>query len=337
MGDRRKSFESWVRRMLLIATKAAFVVVLLLSLALGFGLTPGDQTRLSTFVDSVGQWQANTEFRQVASQYVTRGSDAMRSRPMGIRSADWIMWIRSLPVMPKEFAVNDTSRAHYENFSKGPLSAYLHLCTEVELLNADGKDGYLGEFEGKFGRSAQPSNDEVRNWLKGLQWDYPVIYDDGAVQSLQAAIADIEPYKPLTKRVRHIDGLLKPHISAIANELSLPTGEVEKMSPSQQYAVLDRLDPYLRQNDRELWRTKQVSDVCGGIWGQVFSPPYLELLGPYLKLAVACRWLSLGLLLLLLLVNLRRMRALSRQSDETSTDNSSPIVGGGPTLTAEPA
>ena len=316
--------------------KALLILVMLLVLVIGFGLSPGDQTKLSTFVDSVEQWQSNTEFRQVAAQYVTRGSDAMRSRPMGIRSADWIMWIRSLPVMPKEFAVNDTSRAHYENFSKGPLSAYLHLCTEVELLNPDGKGGYLGEFEGRFGKSAQPSNDEVREWLKGLKWDYPVIFDDGAVQSLQSAIADVEPYKPFVKKARHIDGLLQPHIAAIAGELSLPTKDVEQMTPIQQYAVIDRLDSYLRQNDRELWRTKQVSDVCGGIWGQVFSPPYLTLLAPYLKIATACRWLAIGLLVAITLVYMRRFRRLSRESLGIST--AQPVPGlGNSSLGAEPA
>ena len=300
------------RRFYLAVLKGAVAVIFIVALLLGFGLFPTDQTRLSTFVDSVHQWQRNTEFRQVAMQYVTRGSDAMRSEPMGIRSAEWIMWIRSLPVMPKEFAVNDTSRAHYENFSKGPLSAYLHLCTEVELLNKDGGGGYLGEFEGRFGKSAQPTNDEVRDWLKGLKWDYPVIHDDGAVQSLQAAIADIEPYKPLKIRVRHIDGLLKPHISAIAAELKLPSGDVGQMSPEHQYAVFDRLDPYLRQNDRELWRTKQVSDVCGGIWGQVFSPPYLELLGPYLKIAAVARWVTIAMLAMFLWMKIRQVRRLTR-------------------------
>lgn len=315
--------------------KVLFVLVTVIALVLGFGLSAGDQTKLSTFVNSVEQWQSNTEFRQVAQQYVTRGSDAMRSTPMGIRSADWIMWIRSLPGMPKEFAVNDTSRAHYENFSKGPLSAYLHLCTEVELLNQDGKDGYLGEFEGRFGQSAEPSKDEVRAWLLGLKWDYPVVADEGAVQSLKAAITDVQPYKPLTIRVRHIDGLLKPHIAAIAGELRLPVTDVEQMTPLQQYAVIDRLDSYLRQNDYELWRTKQVSDVCGGIWGQVFSPPYLTLLAPYLKLTVWCRWLSIVLLAAIAISYLQQFRRLSREPSETSQLPSTSLPA--QTLGTEPA
>ncbi|QOV89970.1 hypothetical protein [Humisphaera borealis] len=322
--------RSFVRRLLVGTGRLLLLVILLLVLAIGFGLSPGDQTKLSTFVDSVEQWQNNTEFRQVAAQYVTRGSDAMRSRPMGIRSADWIMWIRSLPVMPKEFAVNDTSKAHYENFSKGPLSAYLHLCTEVDLLNADGKGGYLGEFEGRFGRSSSPpSREDVRDWLKGLKWDYPVVYDEGAVQSLQSAIADVEPYRPLTKRARHIDDLLKPHIAVIAAGLKLPSTDVEHMTPLQQYAVLDRLDSHLRQTDPELWRTKQVSDVCGGIWGQVFSPPYLTLLTPYLQVATTCRWVAVGLLGLLLLLTARRLRQLS-QGPVTLVSSDRPV-------SAEPA
>jgi len=309
--------ESFVRRLLRATFKATFVSVLVLSLLIGFGISRGDQTRLATFVDSVEQWQANTEFRQVASQYVTRGSDAMRTRPMGFRSASWILWIRSLPFMPAEFAVNDTSRAHYENFSKGPLSAYLHLCTEVELLNPDGTGGYLGEFESRFGKSAQPTDAEVRQWLESLKWDYKVVSDAGAVQSLQLAITDVEPYKPFAHRVRHIDGLLKPHIRDIAAGLKLPQ-EVDDMSPMQQYAVIDRLDSYLRQHDRELWRTKQVSDVCGGIWGQVFSPPYLMLLGPYLQVVEICRWIAVALLAVLVWAGFRRARQVVRDMEGAS-------------------
>jgi hypothetical protein len=61
-------------------------------------------------------------------------------------------------------------------------------------------------------------------------------------------------------------------VATIAAELGLPA-DAEAMTPEQQYAVFDRLDAHVRQHDPELWRTKQVSDCVGGIWGQVFSKP----------------------------------------------------------------
>src|SRR3954469_23070969 len=75
---------------------------------------------------------------------------------------------------------------------------------------------------------------------------------------------------------------LKPHITTLARELNVPE-DPEAMTREQQYAVFDRLDGYVRRNDPELWRTKQLSDFLGGVWGQVFSPPYTILLSPFLK------------------------------------------------------
>jgi hypothetical protein len=312
--------ETFLRRLGRRVAWTTFFTVLVASLVIGFGASGSDQTKLRAFVDSVGQWQTHTDFRQVTMQYVTRGSDALRSRPMGVQSSTWIMWIRSLPMMPKEFAVNDTSRLHYEQFSKGPLSAYLHLCTEVELLTADGTGGYLGEFEGKLGRSAELAAADAEAWLRGLKWDYPVVADAGAVQSLRSVVADAEPYKPFKVRARHIDAALRPHVASIAADLGLPA-DPEAMSPQQQYAVFDRLDAFVRRHDPELWRTKQVSDCVGGIWGQVFSPPYLVLLAPYFKVAEACRWVALGGLAALAAVQLRRARRAHEELRQVTAVN----------------
>jgi hypothetical protein len=198
--------DTFLRRLARRSAWAVGSAVFAVALVVGFGAGTSDQTRLRAFVDSVGQWQTHTDFRQVTTQYVTRGSDALRSTPMGVRSSTWIMWIRSLPGLPKAFAVNDTSRLHYQQFGKGPLCAYLHLCTEVDLLNADGTGGYLGEFEATFGRSADVAAAEAKAWLQGLKWDYEVSADAGAVQSLRAVIADAEPFKPFRVRDRHVDG-----------------------------------------------------------------------------------------------------------------------------------
>lgn len=311
----RGRHEPVLRRLGRQVAWAAFLLILGVSLVVGFGASGSDQTKLRTFVDSVGRWQTHTDFRQVTAQYVTRGSDALRSRPMGLPSSSWIMWIRSLPLVPKEFAVNDTSRLHYENFSRGPLSAYMHLCTEVDLRTPDGTGGYLGEFEAKFGRSAGVASAEAEAWLKGLKWDYPVVADAGAVQSLRSVIADAEPFSPFTFRGRHLDDALRPHIATIAAGLGLPA-DVAAMTPEQQYAVFDRLDTHVRQNDPELWRAKQVSDCVGGIWGQVFSPPYLVLLSPYVRLAEACRWVAMVCLVGLAGNHLRQSRQARANTEQ---------------------
>lgn len=303
-----------VRRAAGFAARAVGVGLFLLAVVIGYGTSGDDYTRIAQFTAAVQGWQSNTDFRQVAAQYATRGSDAMRSTPMGPTAARWIVAIRSIPGLPKQFAVNDTSRVHYANFSKGPLSAYLHLCSEVELLGkrADGtvddRNGYLPEFEGLFGRSAGGwTNAELFAYLDKQKWDFPVVKDAGAVESLRSMLADTDVAKGYTVRAMHVDGLLRPHVGRLAAELKLPA-DPEAMTPAQQYAVFDRLDGYVRRHDPELWRTKQVSDFVGGIWGQVFSPPYTILLSPYLVVVDVCRWLVPAALAIVLVVQVRRDR-----------------------------
>jgi hypothetical protein len=323
-----KSEPGPFRRVLSRIFRALGLLLFLVLVALGFGTTGSDYTKLCHFTESVDQWQHNTEFRQVAMQYVTSGSDAMRSRPMGFSAASWIIAIRSLPRMPKEFALNDTSRAHYQNFSKGPLSAYLHLCTEVDLFGKDAKgtpdlnNGHLPEIEGWFGKSAGTNDAELHAYLDKQKWDFPVVKDEGAVESLRSMVQDADVSRRLKVRVMHIDGLLRPHIQKLAAELKLPA-DPEVMTPGQQYAVFDRLDGYVRRNDPELWRTKQVSDFVGGVWGQVFSPPYTILLTPFLRASEAAKWLVLVTLVFAVIVR-RRKATRAAGKGNVPTDQAAP-------------
>ena len=68
------------------------------------------------------------------------------------------------------------------------------------------------------------------------------------------------------------------------------------MTPAQQQSILDHLDSYVRACDGALWRTKQVSDFAGGVWAQVFGPPYLTILAPFLWVHDICRFALLGIL-----------------------------------------
>jgi hypothetical protein len=96
------------------------------------------------------------------------------------------------------------------------------------------------------------------------------------------------------------------------------------MTPEQQRAVLERLDDHVRRHDLELWRTKQVSDFCGGFWAQVFGPPYNTLLVPFLTAHSVSRiLLVLALLGLLLRLYLRhRPRRAAEPSPEPEADDS---------------
>jgi hypothetical protein len=280
---------------------------------LAFGLSGGDYARLRSFTDSVERWQSNPEFRQIAYDYSIGGSAAMRTRPMFIPAARGIMAVRSIPGLPKEYAVNPTSQAHYENFSSGPLSAYLYLSDEQNV------SGITGLFE-TLGRKGNWSEADCRALLDGIKMDFPLVKDEGAVESAEALAADVDPSQTFVIRTT-IGPLLRPHIAALATDLGFPL-EVPRMTPEQQRAVLERLDDHVKRHDLELWRTKQVSDFCGGFWAQVFGPPYNQLLVPFLKVHFACRiLLVLALLGLLFRVYLqyrpRQLREASPESEDS--------------------
>ena len=262
-----------------------------------FGLSGGDYASLRSFTDSVERWQSNPDFRLIAYDYSVRGSAAMRTRPLFIPAAKGIMAVRSVPGLPPEYAVNPTSQAHYQNFSSGPLSAYLYLSDEQNV------SGIAGLFE-KLGRQGEWTEADCRALLEGIKMDFPLVRDEGAVESVEALAEDVNPSQTFLIKTT-IGPLLRPHIATIAADLGF-TGEVRQMTPDEQRAVLERLDHHLRRHDPELWRTKQVSDFCGGFWAQVFGPPYNSLLVPFLTAHSLSRvLLVLGLLGLLLRLYLR--------------------------------
>ena len=112
--------------------------------------------------------------------------------------------------------------------------------------------------------------------------DFPVCTDAGALQSVAALFRDVDAGRPLTVR-EDVGPRLMPHIAALARELNVPEDPVA-MTAAQQQAVLDRLDARVRREDPELWRTKQLSDFCGGVWAQVFAPPYKKVTRPLIVL-----------------------------------------------------
>lgn len=265
-----------------------FLAVLALIGLVALGISGADEAAFRGFDEATARWQANPEFRAVAIDYCVRGSRAMRTRPMGVPSRRVIVALRSIPGLPNDIAVNPTSRLHYENFTRGPLSAYLHLCSEQQV------DQFIGVFEAA-GQKREPGEANLRQVLDAFHMDFPVCKDAGALQSAGTVIRESDAYRRFAIR-GNVGPLLLPHIAALSATLHLPA-DPRDLSPDEQAAVLDRLDGYVRVHDPELWRTKQISDFCGGIWAQVFSPPYVKLL----TAAIAVhRWCQYAFALLLI-------------------------------------
>ena len=297
------------RRIRFILKRSLLVAPLALCAWFGFGLSEGDYASLRTFTESVERWQTNPEFRSIAYDYSIRGSAAMRTRPLLIPAQRGIIAVRSVPGLPPEYAMSSTSRAHYENFSSGPLGAYLFLSDEQNV------SGVAGLFE-ELGKKPSPTAADYRALLDGIHMDFPVVKDAGAVKSVEALAADVGPASFSIKTP--IGPLLRRHIAAIATELGFPTDPMQ-MAPDQQRAVLERLDGHVRRHDPELWRTKQVSDFCGGFWAQLYGPPYNGLLVPFLKVHRVCQWVLIIALLALLF---RRLRLRERTDPARDPDPS---------------
>jgi hypothetical protein len=270
----------------------------------GFGLTQGDASALRSFTDAVDRWQSNPEFRALAVEYSVRGSEALRTRPLLVPADRLIIVARSCPLLPERYGLTPTCRLHYEDFSLGPLAAYLHLCDEQAVHHVVGMVEHLARQAADDARSGGAAAADVRAFLGAFRLDTPVVKDGGAVQSVLSLLADTRADAQPFQYRNEIGPALAAHVQALAQDLGFPA-DLRRMTIAQQRVVLERLDRYVRLRDPELWRTKQVSDFCAGIWAHIFGRSYNLLIKPYLALHAAGR---AGLLVLLLWVAVRWVR-----------------------------
>jgi hypothetical protein len=255
--------------------RCSLVLVIMFLLAVGFGTDAHEAAKMRQFADSVERWQTNPEFRRVQIEYVEMGSDAMRSRLAFVPGTKAVIFLRSLPGLPEHLRVNDTSYAHYTNFTRGPLSAYMHLTREQGL-------GDTLKMLKALGSKDAPTDDDVREFLRQYKLHYPVVTDAGAVASVRALLNDVDAGRSFAVQ----DGVaerLVPHIAEVAKGLGYPT-DVKEMTPDAQLEVWHMLDAQIRDTDYELWRTKQVNDWLNGVWAQVYGTMYSGLINPVLTL-----------------------------------------------------
>ena len=229
----------------------------LASAALGFGMGSADARRVRAFADAVQGWQANPDYRSVSTEYVTLGVEAMRARVCGLSAGTLVMAFRSIPKLPAHLAVNDTSAAHYDAFSRGEVSAYLHLASEQGF--GDGVE----LFERLAAR--QPlTDDDIAAFLAGFKLPVPTVTDAGAVAGVRRLLADVGP-GPFTVR-SDVGAPLRSHVLS----------NLAAMTRAEQAAEFAQLDPGIHAVDLQLWRSKQVNDFLAGIWAQGYGQIYLD-------------------------------------------------------------
>ena len=180
-----------------------------------------------------------------------------------------IIALRSTPMLPKKYAVNPTSRQHYEDFSRGPLSAYLHLCSEQDVPDM------VGVFEAA-GQKTGRTDDDLRHVLGAFKMDFPVATDAGARQSVDDLLRDADAARPFTVRT-NIGPLLAGADRRIGGgiEGSSRSGSDDRRGASRRDRPARSIS--LRSQHFALWRTKQASDGCSGSWAQCSGPAYNKL------------------------------------------------------------
>src|SRR5439155_14486252 len=137
-----------------------------------------------------------------------------------------------LPGLPSSLALSPTSASHYRDFTEGEFSAYLHLAGE------QGTGDGVAMLENLV-KNGEPTDDEIRAFLRSFKLPYPISTDAGAVASVRALLSDTNPRRPFAVR-----------------------GPISALIPRM--SDLRQLDDHLRSSDPELWRTKQVSDFLAG-------------------------------------------------------------------------
>jgi hypothetical protein len=240
------------------------------SAALGFGMGSADARRVRAFADAVQGWQANPDYRSVSTEYVTLGVEAMRARVCGLSAGTLVMAFRSIPKLPAHLAVNDTSAAHYEAFSRGDVSAYLHLASEQGF--AEGV-----ELVERLAARQPLTDNDIAAFLAGFKLPVPTITDAGAVAGVRRLLADVGP-SPFTVR-SDVATPLRSHV----------LGNLATMTRAEQAAAFAQLDPSIRAVDLELWRAKQVNDFLAGIWAQGYGQIYLDGIDAFFRLQRAAR------------------------------------------------
>jgi hypothetical protein len=227
------------------------------SAALGFGMGSADARRVRAFADAVQGWQANPDYRSVSTEYVKLGVEAMRARVCGLSAGTLVMAFRSIPKLPAHLAVNDTSAAHYDAFSRGDVSAYLHLASEQGF--ADGV-----ELIERLAARQPLTDDDIVAFLAGFKLPVPTVSDAGAVAGVRRLLADVGPGRFTVRS--DVATPLRSHV----------LGNLAAMTRAEQAAAFAQLDPGIHAVDLQLWRSKQVNDFLAGIWAQGYGQIYLD-------------------------------------------------------------
>ncbi|HMO26877.1 MAG TPA: hypothetical protein PKB10_11465 [Tepidisphaeraceae bacterium] len=299
--------------------RAMLLAMMVVSFSIGYLISPRDYHMMRAFADDVRRWDHACDFRVVCFEYSERGSAATAATLAWVPVGKWVLWLRSLPGLPRAWAATETSAGHYHDFIDGPLTAYLH------MADVQGVRDVIPVWQ-DLARTPDLSHDHLRAAIAGILLDRPPTTNDSAVRSLGTLLDDIDAAgAPMT----HLDPpgvAIRSHLPALLDQLGIDRRRASSLTVSEQTCVLYALDDHIRAVDPELWRTKQVADFLSGVWGQSYGHEYLILIDP-LTLARPIGQALLPVLLLIGIVLRVRSRAAPDATDGTGGAVASPVGG----------
>jgi hypothetical protein len=107
-----------------------------------------------------------------------------------------------------------------------------------------------------------PSDEQIREMLRGFHLPVPTATDAGAVMSVRRLLDDVKPSEPFKVR----DKLFGPE----------KIHEADGYAMQQQMMLLRTMDRELQDCNFEAWRAKQVNDFLSGIWSQGYGQMYAD-------------------------------------------------------------
>jgi hypothetical protein len=136
-----------------------------------------------------------------------------------------------------------------------------------------------------------------------------VASDASAIAGVKRLLAEIDATRPIGPKV-HVQSELQAAAAMVAARLSYPS-DPDRQDP-RQHEIFQHLDAVVRQHDPELWRLKQISDLCSGIWAQTFGRDYTMLISPVLTARTIARFAGPVALLGLVCISQNRRRPRAR-------------------------
>lgn len=228
-------------------------------------LSESEQAAINDYLEAAKSWRGtNMDPRLALRGYTTAASRAARVSPFGAPMVNFMKVVRSIPYITKHPWQPGISEPHYEEFAKGPASAYLKRVSEYENLENFAYDG------GGYSKMVDPGF----SFEKAPETALPV--DLRTPEGRQFAQQQLVK---LRSDVGEMPAELPKGITAALQQMAVSKAQSEgfgqvktteglaALTPDEQSKVMDNFDEYVKTNNPTLWKQKQVAEFDLGLHG----------------------------------------------------------------------